>query len=55
MITIIMKILMAAWLVLAVCMSIHRHGEPQDPVDARDTIIGALLIAIILYFGGFWS
>jgi len=52
---IIMRILMAAWLVLAVCMSVSRHGKPQDPVDARDTVIGALLIAIILYFGGFWS
>lgn len=52
---IIMRILMAAWLVLAVCMSVSRHGKPQDPVDARNTVIGALLIAIILYFGGFWS
>lgn len=52
---IIMRILMAAWLVLAVCMSVSRHGKPQNPVDARDTVIGALLIAIILYFGGFWS
>ena len=52
---IIMRILMAAWLVLAVCMGVSRHGKPQDPVDARDTVIGALLIAIILYFGGFWS
>lgn len=55
MIATIMKALMATWLVLAICINAHRHGEPQDPVDVRDTIIGALLIAIILYFGGFWS
>ena len=52
---IIMRILMAAWLILAVCTSISHHGKPQDPVDARNTIIGALLMAMILYFGGFWS
>jgi hypothetical protein len=52
---IIMRILMAAWLIFCVCVSVSRHGKPQDPVDARDTVIGALLIAIILYFGGFWS
>lgn len=51
----IMRILMAAWLVFAVCVSVSRHGKPQDPVDAKDTVIGALLIVIILYFGGFWS
>ena len=51
----IMRILMAAWLILSVCASVSRHGKPQNPVDAKDTVIGALLMAIILYFGGFWS
>ena len=55
MIVTIMRILMAAWLGFAVCVSVSRHGKPQDPVDAKDTVIGALLIVIILYFGGFWS
>lgn len=49
--------LVIALLILSVISGFALHGKEREDTtyDAKDSIIGALIWFILLYFGGFWG
>lgn len=50
------KLLMILYLMLGLCIEISQHGKPKEGIyNVQHYVIGATIITLILWWGGFWN